>query len=83
MKKIKYNEYNISLGNLINVEDPLTYQEEFSYGTNIPYEKLIYNKERYLKKGIPYFIICSKGKKSKKACSLLELYGYNVTQVIK
>lgn len=83
MKTIKYEQYNVSMGNLINVEDVLTYKEEFGYGANIPYEKLIYNKERYLTKGRPYYIICSKGRKSRKACSLLELYGYDVTQVIK
>ena len=83
MKKIKYSEYNYGMGELINIEDVLTYKEDLNVGKNIPYEKLIFNKEKYLDKSKPYFIICFKGVKSKKAVSILELYGYNVTQVLK
>ena len=39
------------------------------------------NYRALLKKGEKYFIICKKGIKSKKAVSILEFYGYDVTQV--
>ena len=49
--------------------------------SNIPYEKLMLNYKTLLDKNKPYFIICSKGTKSRKAVSVLEFYGYDVTQM--
>ncbi len=82
MKRIKYNEYNIDMGKLINVNHPLDYIKD-NISTNIYYEKLIYNPSKYLDKKTKYYITCNKGKLSQKVVTTLEFYGYNVTQVVK
>ncbi|MBE6161115.1 MAG: rhodanese-like domain-containing protein [Firmicutes bacterium] len=82
MKRINLKDYNSSLGTLIDLE----IENKFRYingSINIPYQKLIYNYQNLLDKNKPYYIICSGGVKSKKIVSILELYGYNVTQVYK
>ncbi len=82
MKRIKYSEYNSSMGKLIDIEDPLTYSEGHKReSVNIPYEKLLFNHKQLLEYNTPYYIICRKGVKSRKAVNILEFYGYNVTQV--
>ena len=44
MKRIKLNEYNASLGTLIDIEDQYTYSKKHHKDSiNIPYQKLIYN----------------------------------------
>ena len=52
-------------------------------GINIPYQKLMLNYDKYLDKNKKYFITCSKGIHSHRACALLEYLGYDVTQVLK
>ena len=47
----------------------------------IPYQKLIYNPEKYLNKSTKYYFICKNGIKSKEVVSRLELFGYDVTRV--
>lgn len=81
MKRISLKNYDNSLGTLIDIE---SYEKEHVPGSiNIPYQKLIYNYQKLLDKNKPYYIICSGGIKSRKIVSILELYGYNVTQVFK
>ncbi len=83
MKRINYQEYNPSMGTLIDLEDEYTFKEGHKKeAINIPYNKLIYNYERLLDKSKPYYFYCKKGNKSRKIVSILEIYGYNVTQVI-
>lgn len=48
----------------------------------IPYEKLIYNPEKYLNKKVKYYFTCKHGVKSKEVVMYLEQKGYNVTEVI-
>ena len=48
----------------------------------IPYQKLIYNPEKYLNKNTKYYFICKNGIKSKEVVSRLELFGYDVTRVL-
>ncbi len=48
----------------------------------IPYDNLLYNHNKYLKKNQKYFIYCQKGTKSKKVAAILEAYGYDVTLVL-
>ncbi|MBQ4583938.1 MAG: rhodanese-like domain-containing protein [Bacilli bacterium] len=82
MKRIHVKDYNPSMGKLIDVQDPLSYKESHHpHSTNVYYDKLLMNHRALLKKGERYFIICKKGHKSKKAVSILEFYGYDVTQV--
>lgn len=83
IKTINIKDYNPSMGILIDVQHPLDYQKKHYPGSiNIYYEKLMYGHEKYLKKNQNYYITCAKGKLSKKVVSVLEYYGYNVTQAL-
>lgn len=83
MKRITKEEYKRSMGELIDIEDSITYNESHLDGAiNIPYERLLINHKELLNKGSKYYIYCRKGFKSRKAVSILEFYGYDVTQVI-
>ncbi len=82
MKRINIKDYNSNMGILIDVRDPIYYQKEhYQNSINIPYNKLLLNYKSLLDKNKKYFITCTKGHKSKKAVSILEFYGYDVTQV--
>lgn len=71
------------MGTLIDLEDSITYNEGHLEGAiNIPYEKLLINHKEYLNKTGRYYLYCKKGFKSRKAVSILEFYGYDVTQVV-
>lgn len=48
----------------------------------IPYEKIIYNPEKYLNKYTKYYFHCKNGVKSKEVVMSLSIKGYNVVQVI-
>lgn len=48
----------------------------------IPYQKLIYDTEKYLKKNKAYYFHCKHGVKSMEVVMSLTEKGYNVTQVI-
>ncbi len=83
MKKISINDYNPSMGLLIDVRDKYYYDSNhYPNSVNIPLEKLLLNHQKVLKPNEKYYITCKKGYKSKKAVSILEFYGYDVTQVI-
>ena len=82
MKRININDFNPSMGILIDVRDPVYYEKEhYKNSINIPYNKLLLNHKSLLDPGKKYYITCTKGHKSKKAVSILEFYGYDVTQV--
>ncbi len=81
MKRINIKDYNPSMGILIDIRDPIYYKEEHNkYSINIPYNKLMLNYRTLLDINNKYYITCTKGVKSKKAVSILEFYGYDVTQ---
>lgn len=48
----------------------------------IPYQKLIYDSEKYLSRNHKYYFYCRHGIKSKEVVMSLTEKGYNVTQVI-
>lgn len=82
MKSISISEYNSYMGKLIDVQHPLDYQNKHDpRSINIYADKLIMNHRKYLNKNETYFIICDKGRLSKKVVSTLSFYGYNVIQV--
>lgn len=82
MKRININEYKKEMGELIDVEDQYTYSLKHYPGSiNIPYQKLNMNYKTLLDKNKKYYIMCQGGYKSKKIVSILEFYGYDVTQV--
>ncbi len=84
MKRIDLNTYNKSMGLLIDLSDPTIYEEKkISGSVNIPYQKLLLNYKELLDKNKKYYLTCSKGIHSQKAVSILEFYGYDVTQVIR
>ncbi len=84
MKRIALNVYNSTMGTLIDLSDELTYKKNPYPGSiNIPYQKLLLNYKQLLNKNQKYYIMCSKGIHSRKVVSILEFYGYDVTQVSK
>jgi len=83
LKTINETDYTKNLGILIDVRDPVSYQEKHNPSSiNIYYDKLLLNHKILLDKNKKYFIICDKGHKSKQATRILEFYGYDVTYVI-
>lgn len=82
MKRISIRDYHESMGTLIDLSDPITFEKRKRPGSiNLTYDKLMLHYSEYLKKGFPYYIMCTKGVHSKRAVAILEYYGYNVTQV--
>ncbi|MCM1052735.1 MAG: rhodanese-like domain-containing protein [Ruminococcus sp.] len=82
MKRLNINDYFKSMGTLIDIENPIDYEKHHHPDSiNIPYEKLMLNYKTLLNKNNSYFIVCNKGTKSRKAVSILEFYGYDVTQM--
>ena len=83
MKIINIRDYNPSMGKLIDIEEKEVYNKNHIKGSiNIPLNTLLYNRERLLNKLDTYYIYCQGGHKSKRAVNILDLYGYNVVQVI-
>lgn len=83
MKQISIKDYNPSLGKLIDIEPKEIYNQHHQDGAiNIPYETLLYNRDKLLNKNETYYIYCQGGRKSKRAVNLLELYGFKVIQVL-
>lgn len=82
MKRMRFQDYSPRMGKLIDLSDPDVYAKRKVFGSmNTTYDKLMLHYKEYLKKGVPYFILCTKGIQSRKAVSVLEYYGYDVTQV--
>ena len=82
MKSIKLSEYTCD-GILIDLENSITYNEwHDKRAINIPYQDLIYNFATLLDKNKKYYIYCRYGNKSRRAVSILEIYNYDVTQVL-
>jgi len=48
----------------------------------IPYQKLLYDTEKYLSKRKKYYFYCRHGVKSKEVVMMLNEKGYDVTQLI-
>ena len=83
MRTININEYNPSMGRLISVEAKEIYNQQHIEGSiNIPFETLLYNREKLLNKEDTYYIYCNGGHKSKRIVNILEIYGYKVVQVL-
>ena len=83
MKRINFSAYNKNMGILIDVQHPEDYQKNPTPGSiNIYIDKLLLNHQKLLDKNQKYYLICNEGFLSKKAVSMLEYFGYDVTQVI-
>jgi rhodanese-related sulfurtransferase len=70
MKRIRREDYK---GDGIYIDLDIEY---------IPYQKLIFEPEKYLNKGKRYYFYCKNGIKSKEVVMTLTIKGYSVTQVI-
>ena len=82
MKRINIQEYKSNMGILIDIQDPVSYQEyHHPNSINIYGDKLLLNHHKYLNKNEKYYIVCRKGFKSRKVASMLEYLGYDVVQV--
>lgn len=82
MKRIRFRDYHESMGTLIDLSTPDVYEKRRVPGSiNMTYDKLMLHYQEYLKKDQSYYILCTKGIHSKRAVSILEYYGYDVTQV--
>ena len=83
MQIINIKDYNPSLGPLIDVEDVSVYKIKHINGAiNIPFIELSYNFQNLLDKNKHYYIYCNAGNKSRRIVAILEIYGYQVTQVL-
>ena len=83
IKTININEYNPSMGKLIDIENKEVYLKHHVNGAiNIEKDTLLYNRDRLLNKDETYYIYCLKGNKSRRVVSILELYGFKVVQVM-
>ena len=82
MKRLNIKDYYKNMGILIDIEHPTDYEKyHHPSSINIPYDKLLLHYKTLLDKKKKYFIVCNKGTKSRKAVSILEYYGYDVTQM--
>jgi len=82
MKRLNIKDYHKTMGPLIDLQHPIDYQKyHHPDSINIPYDKLMLNYKTLLDKKKSYYIVCHKGTKSRKAVSILEFYGYDVTQL--
>ena len=83
MQVINIKEYNPNLGPLIDVEDVNFYKMKHVEGAiNIPFSELSYNFQNLLDKNRHYYIYCNAGNKSRRIVAILEIYGYQATQVL-
>lgn len=83
MKRIHIKEYNKNMGTLIDLSSTESFLlHHHPDAINIPYHKFMLYYDKYLKKDTSYYFVCSKGLHSNKVVSMLEYFGYDVTQII-
>ena len=84
MKRISLNDYNSSMGILIDVQHPSDYMKNPTANSiNVYADDLLLNYKRMLDYSKKYYIICNKGRLSQRVVAMLEYFGYDVTQVMK
>ena len=68
--------------NIIDIRSIQSYNNNhIPNAINIPFEKLIIEPEKYLKRNIMYYLYCRSGLTSMKACEILFRRGFNVTNI--
>ncbi len=82
---ISIDELKRILNNNINLIDTRN-SYKYSLGTirgaiNIPTEELLYNYQKYLKKGKIYYVFCDTGSSSLRLSNILNSMGYNVYNI--
>ena len=74
---------NLSNINIIDIRNKEKYNDNHILNSiNIPFDELVLNPSRYLKKNEIYYIYCQRGISSRKLCILLYNLGYNVINII-
>ena len=74
---------NLNNINIIDIRSEEKYNDNHILNAyNILFNKLIAYPERYLDKNNIYYIYCQKGVRSKQVCSILNIKGYNVVNII-
>lgn len=69
--------------NLIDIRSTSSYMlGHIPYAKNISKNELMFNTEKYLKKGITYYIYCSKGIQSRGLVNYLNTQGYSTKSVL-
>lgn len=69
-------------GKIIDIRPACDYvASHFQGAVNIPYELLMTYPESYLKHGEIYYLICAHGSLSRRACAILQAYGYDVVSI--
>lgn len=81
MKKILLKDYRSNMGMFIDINNEAS--KVVRDYKHIKYEELMINYNELLDKNKKYYIYCNGGIRSKKAVSVLEFYGYDVTLVYK
>ena len=84
MKNISIEQLNkiVDNINLIDIRDNYLYNiDHIPNAINIPMNLLLMNPNNYLEKDKVYYIYCSYGISSKKACKELLLKGFNVVNI--
>ena len=83
MKRIQIGQYQKQMGTLIDLSSPQDFiMNHHPDAINIPYQRFMLYYDKYLKKETPYYFICSKGVHSGRVVTMLEYFGYDVTQVV-
>ena len=78
-----FNIYGELVDKGIDVEDASFYKMKHVEGAiNIPFSELSYNFQNLLDKNRHYYIYCNAGNKSRRIVAILEIYGYQATQVL-
>ena len=82
MKSIDLKDYNVNMGQLIDVRHPLEYNKGHDpRSINIYADKLLTSPSKYLNKTSTYYIICEKGILSLRVVRMLTILGYKALQV--
>lgn len=71
-----------SKSNIIDIRSIEKYNNNHIEGSiNIPFEKLITNPSKYLKRNEIYYIYCQRGVQSRKICQILKNQGFRVVNI--
>ena len=82
MNVISIEEYTPSMGVLISLEDKEDYKP-IKGSINLNIDSILSNPSAYLDKNQIYYFYCTNGIRSRKAVSILSVYGYKVVKVTK
>ena len=81
LESISVAELNNKI-NIIDIRSVERYNNNHIEGAiNIPFDKLLMNPNKYLKKNETYYIYCQSGIQSRKMCLMLKNMGYKAINI--